>query len=208
MNCDRIARWYAALEYCAFGPALKRRREAFLPGVSNARRVLVLGDGDGRALAALVRAAPTATVDYVDSSARMVTLARARAGEERVTYHHADALRIALPAAEFDLIVSHFFLDCLNESDARTMISRVAAAAGPGARWIISEFQQPGRWAAWIVHGLYQFFRVTTGLRTGSLVDYGAILKRNGFHLASRESAWGGLLVSDVWILRVFRART
>src|ERR1019366_5450931 len=54
VNCDRIAGCYRWLEYAGFGRALEHRREAFLSEVAEARRVLVLGDGDGRALAALL----------------------------------------------------------------------------------------------------------------------------------------------------------
>ena len=99
MNCDRIARWYRWIEYAGFGRALEQRREAFLKDVSDARRILALGDGDGRALAALLEAAPHACVDYIDVSARMLELARARAGSERVNYRCEDARTAALPWA-------------------------------------------------------------------------------------------------------------
>jgi len=82
VNCDPIARWYRWFEYAGFGRALERRREAFLSDVADARRVLTLGDGDGRALEKLLAAAPHARVDYIDVSARMLQLARARAGAE------------------------------------------------------------------------------------------------------------------------------
>jgi SAM-dependent methyltransferase len=83
VNCDRIARWYRWFEYAGFGRALERRREAFLSEVADARRVLALGDGDGRALATLLEIAPNAYVDYMDVSATMLELARTRAGTER-----------------------------------------------------------------------------------------------------------------------------
>src|SRR5258708_10812247 len=124
MNCDGIARVYRWLELLAFGRALERRRCAFLSDLHDARRVLVMGDGDGRALAALLQAAPAANVDYIDSSAAMLELARARNGAERVAYYGADALTVALPPAEYDAIVTHFFLDCLNTEEAGTLIAR------------------------------------------------------------------------------------
>src|SRR5258705_8337568 len=108
MNCDPIARWYRWFEYIGFGRALERRRSALLKCVADARRILVLGEGDGRGLAALLRVNRTATADTIDLSARMLTLARARAGSERVNYHHGNALAMPLPDAEYDLIVAHF----------------------------------------------------------------------------------------------------
>ena len=195
MNCDRIARCYRWLEYAGFGRALERRRTVFLGEVSNARRALVLGDGDGRALAALLAAAPTVHIDYIDLSARMLELARRRAGSVRVAYHQDDALTTPLPAAEYDLIVTHFFLDCLDEDDQARLVARVAHAATPQARWLVSEFRKSGL----LVRALYIFFRVATALKTRRLVDHHPLFQRSGFRLARSESAWRGLLASELW---------
>jgi ubiquinone/menaquinone biosynthesis C-methylase UbiE len=196
MNCDGIARWYRWCEYLGFGRTLEHRREAFLNEVADAQRVLALGDGDGRALAALLATAPRATIDYVDVSARMLDLARTRAGTERVAYRCDDARSTPLCAAEYDLIVTHFFLDCFEKTDQEALATRIAGAAGPQARWVISEFRKPG----WFVHLLYLFFRMTTGLRTQRLVDHHPLLKRHGFRLERSESAWRGLLASELWV--------
>jgi ubiquinone/menaquinone biosynthesis C-methylase UbiE len=199
MNCDRIARAYRWLEYAGFGRALEQRRTAFLGEATVARRILALGDGDGRALAALVHANPDAKIDYVDLSERMLQLARQRAGADRVTYYQADALTLPLPEAEYDLIVTHFFLDCLEGAGTRDLVARVAQAAQPHARWLVSEFRDSSHWARLLVRFLYLFFRLTTGLKTRRLVDYHPYFERNGFRLARIESAWGGLLASELW---------
>jgi SAM-dependent methyltransferase len=196
LNCDRIARWYRWFEYVGFGRALERRREAFLADVSDARRVLALGDGDGRALMAFLDRAPFAGVDYLDLSARMLELARARAGAKRVVYRQADARTSPLPSAGYDLIVTHFFLDCFDERDLETLIGRLAHAASPNARWLISEFRGNG----WLVRALYFFFRVATGLRTQRLVDHHPLLRRHGFRLARHQNAWRGVLASELWV--------
>lgn len=196
MNCDRIARCYRWFEYAGFGRALERRREAFLSDVSDAQCVLALGEGDGRALAALQAAAPHACVAYIDVSARMLELARARAGSEQVAYRCEDARTAVLPEAEYDLIVTHFFLDCFNESDLQPLIARLAAAAAPQSRWLISEFRGNGL----LVRALYFFFRVTSGLRTRRLVDHHPLLRRYGFRLVRSEHAWRGRLASELWV--------
>jgi SAM-dependent methyltransferase len=196
MNCDRIARCYRWFEYAGFGRALERRRGAFLNNVAEARRVLALGDGDGRALLALLAATPHACIDYIDVSARMLELARARAGPEHVNYRCEDARVARLPAAEYDLIITHFFLDCFNETELEPLIARLADAATPRARWLISEFRGNG----WLVRALYVFFRIATGLRTRRLVDHHPLLKRHGFRLERREDAWHGRLASELWV--------
>jgi SAM-dependent methyltransferase len=196
VNCDRIAPWYRWIEYAGFGRTLERRREAFLSEVSDVRRVLTLGDGDGRALAALLAAAPHACVDYIDVSARMLELARTRAGTNHVNYRCEDARTAPLPDAAYDLIVTHFFLDCFDESDLEPLIARLSNAAAPQARWLISEFRGNG----WLVRSLYFFFRLATGLRTRRLVDHHPLLKRHGYRLARHEDAWRGLLASELWV--------
>ena len=86
--------------------------------ITDARRVLVLGEGDGRFLAAFLAANRGAGVDVVDASAGMIALARRRvAGDERVRWHLADGRRFEPPAAAFDLIVTNFWLDCFPAAD-------------------------------------------------------------------------------------------
>jgi ubiquinone/menaquinone biosynthesis C-methylase UbiE len=204
VNCDPIARWYRWLEYIGFGGELERRRFAFLPQVAAARRVLVLGEGDGRFLARLVEQNLGASIDYVDLSDRMLELACRRAGTDQVTYRQGDALTLPLPSAEYDLVVTNFFLDCFEESDAVILVERIAAAARPRARWLIAEFRQPesgwqALWARVWLRSLYLFFRVTTGLKTRRLVDHHPMLRQRGFRPERAESALFGLLASELW---------
>lgn len=201
VNSDNIARWYRWLEYAGFGRALERRREAFLHEVVDARRILVLGEGDGRFLVKLVQQNRDAAITYVDLSEEMLALARNRAGNDRVRYHHANALTVPLPAAEYDLIVTHFFLDCLTEADAALLIDKLSRAAKPGSYWIVSEFREPAMWARVIVDALYLFFRITTGLRTRRLIDHHVLLKRKGFVLIREQTARAGLLASELWTM-------
>ena len=203
MNCDRIAPWYRWFEYIGFGRELERRRFAFLPEVSNARRILVLGDGDGRFLKRLVECARGAQVDYLDSSAAMLQRAQRNAGD-RATYLHADALVAELPAGTYDLIVTHFFLDCFDRPDAERLVARIVRSARPESRWLISEFrQQANGWQAvwgWIwLRTLYLFFGVTTGLKTRQLVDHHPLLAQAGYRIEHAESARFGLLSSELW---------
>jgi ubiquinone/menaquinone biosynthesis C-methylase UbiE len=204
VNCNLIARWYRWLEYIGFGGALERRRFALLPNVAAARRVLVLGEGDGRFLMRLVEQNRGASIDYLDLSDRMLELARRRAGLDQVTYHQGDALTFPLPAGEYDLVVTNFFLDCFEESGAEKLVERVAAAATPRARWLIAEFRQPEQglqalWARLWLRSLYLFFRVTTGLKTSRLVDHHPILQKYRFRMERAEPAFFGLLASELW---------
>jgi ubiquinone/menaquinone biosynthesis C-methylase UbiE len=204
MNCDNIAPYYRWFEYLGFGRELERRRCGLLDGIDGPRHVLVLGDGDGRFLERLIREIPAAEIESVEASARMQDLARQRTGP-RVRHRLGDARTLPLDPGRYDLIVTHFFLDCFDATDAPALVKRLADAASPHAQWLISEFRQaPDGWrAVWCgtwLRSLYLFFRVTTGLRTRTLVDHHPLLERSGFRLIRQESSRWGLLASELWV--------
>lgn len=202
MNCDAIARHYRWMEFAVFGRTIERCRFHFLPELRSARRALVLGDGDGRFLQQLLNNCPCVHADYIDRSAKMLALARRRAGENRVAYHHADALTDELPRGNYDLIAAHFFFDCFERPDLERVVRRIAESA-PHARWVVSEFRVPpgplaipSRLLLWI---MYRFFGTTTKLKTRRLVDHRPFMKAAGFRLEMEERRAGGLLVSELW---------
>lgn len=194
MNCDPIARWYRWLEYAAFGGALRKRREAFLFDLGNPKKVLVLGDGDGRFLQLFTALYPNASVDAVDISPKMIDLAQARAPS--VKFHQADArdFPFADQGDQYDLAAAHFFFDCFEIDELRALLSRIRATT-----WLVSDFRQTC-WSWPVLRGLYFFFRLTTGLRVTSLPNHHAILKELGFRLEKEQTALSGLLTSELWV--------
>src|SRR5271170_4061872 len=143
---DRIARPYRWLEYLSFGPLLERCRFYRLPQLADARRALILGDGDGRFLARLLTMNLYLQADIVDLSPAMLRLLKARIASTeataRGTLHCADA-RDFIPTDSYDLVVTHFFLDCFTTEDLFAMAARIRPRLTPEARWIVSEFAIP-----------------------------------------------------------------
>ena len=85
------------------------------------------------------------------------------------------------PTGSYDLIVSHFFLDCFFPHQLEQLFDSVLPHALPGAHWVISEFAIPynpfaARFARGIIRWLYRAFGWTTGLRVRDLPDYAASL--------------------------------
>ena len=63
---NRIAPAYRWLEYLSFGPMLERCRFYRLALLADRRRALVIGDGDGRFLARLMRQNAQLEAEAVD----------------------------------------------------------------------------------------------------------------------------------------------
>lgn len=205
-NFDRIARIYPWMELATFGPWLQRCRCAFLGQLAECRRALVLGDGDGRFSARLLRDNAAASVDAVDASPAMLWALMRRAGRHasRVSACAADARCWRPQLDRYDLVVTHFFLDCLTTDEVRRLARTVRRAVEDRALWVVSEFAIPqngfGRFVARpLVAGLYWAFGVLTGLRVRSLPDHASALREAGFALECRRTWLGGLLVSELW---------
>jgi len=213
MNCDWIAPIYAFGERVCFLGALEKRREEYLLRLRYARRAIVFGDGDGRFTAALLRSNKAVKVAYVDKSKGMMEQAWkriSRLGREalqRVEFCCSDALDCFPGEPCFDLVVTHFFLDCLSDQEVMDFTRNISQGAAPGALWIVSEFRRAEDgwariWTGVIIRGLYGLFRLTTGLRITEVPDYSRIFRLNGFARTARRTALQGLLVSELWEMR------
>jgi SAM-dependent methyltransferase len=209
-NFNYLARLYRWLEYLTFGLFLQRTRTHFLPELTHCRRALILGDGDGRFTARLLRTNPQIQVHAVDASPRMLHSLQKEAGHHarRVTLEIAD-IRHWHPQSknQYDLIVTHFFLDCLTISEVDDLIHRLAAATTSTTLWLISEFTIPptlfGRIiAAPLVACLYLAFHLLTNLRLDHLPDHRQALTASGWSLQSKRTYLCGLLVSELWSAR------
>jgi ubiquinone/menaquinone biosynthesis C-methylase UbiE len=203
-NFDPVARSYRWMEYLTFGRALQRCRTHFLPSLADRRAALVLGDGDGRFLGRLLATNPTIQAEAVDSSAAMLRQLTRRNSSPgaRLRTHQANALDFA-PTQTYDLVVTHFFLDCLTQTEVDALAQRLARHAGPKALWLVSDFRIPTgpmRWPARVlVRLLYLAFRVLTGLHTTALPDHARALTAAGFTLVAEHHSLAGLLSSEIW---------
>lgn len=205
-NFDSIARPYRWLEYLSFGPILERCRFYRLPQLKEARRALVLGDGDGRFLARLLAANPLIETEVVDLSPAMLRLLTQRVEHggaiDRVNLHCIDAQQFE-PEGSYDLVVTHFLLDCFTTEELHTLTGRIRQHLAPGARWVVSEFAIPEGWvsfpARFVVSGLYAAFDLLTELGLTRLPDYASAFHNTGLERLDRRSWLGGLLVSEIW---------
>ncbi len=103
----------------------------------------------------------------------MLKAAKARLQAEgieaaRVQFVHGDILEWK-PHEDFDLIATHFVLDCFRPDQLERVLSKLSAVAAPGANWLVADFQEPdagpARWRARaILEMMYLFFRWATGL--------------------------------------------
>jgi ubiquinone/menaquinone biosynthesis C-methylase UbiE len=211
VNFDRVAPFYEALETIAYGHALQRARIRWLRAIPSPGRALILGEGNGRFVSELLKAHPGVKIDCVDASAAMLKLVKRRLGEASgvgsgMRFLQRD-IREWTPVDSYDLIVTHFVLDCFEASEVKVVVEKLARVATRDATWLLADFTVPQSALArmqakvWL-RAMYFFFRVTAGLRTSELIDPTGDLSAQGFARRSREVSRLGMLKSEMWSRR------
>ncbi|OYU98497.1 MAG: methyltransferase type 12, partial [Verrucomicrobiales bacterium VVV1] len=173
---DALASAYEGLERLAFGSDLETARFWHLDRLRDCRQVLVLGEGDGRFLARLLRQFPTVRGDCVE----------------------------ARGANAYDAVTTLFFLDCFTAEDVAGLIVRVTPSLRARAIWLWSDFALPAQgWRRWRgriwLEVLYGFFRFRTGLSATMLPPAERLLDAAGYKLVWTTSLQAGLLRSAVF---------
>ena len=202
-----LAGSYEALEHLTFGRALERGRNAFLEELRGARRVLVLGEGDGRFLKNLLWVNPACFVDVVDSSPKMIARARRRLSPReaaRVRFFVRDARTLFFPPRRYDLLVTLFFLDMFTKLTLTHLTAELASSLQKGGLWYVADFRVPaGGWERlhaflWL-RLLYAFFRSLTRMEASRLVDPAPLLRAQGLVLLRERVRRSGLLYTRLY---------
>lgn len=213
-NFNPLARIYRWMEYLSFGPMLERCRFQFLSQCRDAQNALILGDGDGRFTARFVSINATVQVQAVDASTAMLAELRKRVegvssqASQRVRAVQADLRSFSPTDTGYDLVISHFSLDCLTDEEIGILIERVLPHLAPEAHWLVSEFAVPkDGWrrlcGRWLIRFLYLAFSKMTHLQVQQLPDYAHSFARHGFQRREQAHLLGGLLVAELWERKV-----
>jgi tRNA (cmo5U34)-methyltransferase len=204
VSFDRLAPHYHRLETIGFGSVLQKARTRWIETVPRPKRVLTVGEGTGHFLRDFLHVHRDAVVDCVDTSARMLELARLGIDPvNRVRFLEENILSWT-PPEPYDLLVTNFVLDCFPENELKLIVRKLAGVATPGAYWLLADFCIPKTSFArmhakiWLAT-LYSFFRATTGIRAKQLADPTSELQANGF-VCLKQSQWRlGLVKSELW---------
>jgi ubiquinone/menaquinone biosynthesis C-methylase UbiE len=197
------------MENILAGNLMQRCRTLHLAECRTQQRALLVGEGTGKFLAKLLLFNPTIEITCVEQSQKMINQIRARLARQhldqsRVHFENTDFGSWPMPANPFDLIATHFFLDCFSGDRLPKIIAKLSVAAAPGAVWLVSDFQTPARgWqrcrATLMIAALYHFFRWTTAISAQELIPPDPWIHQAGFQLERRQFLSCSLVHADVW---------
>jgi ubiquinone/menaquinone biosynthesis C-methylase UbiE len=216
VSFDRIAPHYRWIETLAFGNTLQSARTLWIRKIPRPKRSLILGEGNGRFLCALLRAHPKIDVDCIDASRDMLRIARRRVERKcpeslpHVRFLRRDILRWS-PQASYNLLITHFFLDCFQSDQLEEIIAKLSRAASAGAVWLLADFTIPTQPFArlhallWLCM-MYTFFRATTGITANSIVDPTSFLAANRFVRTKEKSLRWRMIKSEAYVAQAWSA--
>jgi len=211
VSFDLVAPHYRWLETIVFGNALQRARTHWIDKIPRPNRTLIVGEGNGRFLCQLLQVHPGIEVDCIDASRKMLHLAQRRVRQtcpeslSRVRFFCKDILQWS-PSASYDLLVTHFFLDCFSRHQLTALIRKLAESARPGALWLIADFSVPREkiaraQARLLLRLMYAFFRAIAGIAASELADPTACLNENGFSRVLEKLSRASFIRSDLYLL-------
>lgn len=122
----------------------------------------------------------------------------------RLNFYHADILDSTPPRKSYDLVVTHFFLDCFNRDQLSGVIAKLARSAAPRSCWLVSDFAMPKNGfrsvhaKIWL-RAMYSFFGAVAALEAHELVDPSSFIQDTGFQLRREIVTHLGLVKAQLW---------
>ena len=210
MSFDRIARHYERIESTVFGEDLQQIRCSHMKTFLGAESILLLGDGDGRFLKALLDSGCSAKIICVDSSQRMLNLAESLTKNSRqdVRFINSKIEDYDLPGSFIpDVIGAHFFLDCFSDDEIPVILGRIFGWCKEDTKLVISDFSIPKTnglrkfIAKLVVWKMIVFFRIFSGISACELPKIGQLLSEMDYRCLKKETLRNGFICSWVWQL-------
>ncbi len=204
VDYSRVAKAYRWLEVLVFSSTLQKARlshlEALVQKLSEVKSpsIAVVGDGDGRFLAELLRSQLDFKIDYIDCSPGMLQIARERVGDDpRVSWRceKFDGMQNA-----YDAITCHFVLDGFEPESRKRFVASIAASLKTNGILLVSDFDSKAhRGAAALVLCMQWFFHSCAGVPIVEVSKPDPLLIAHEMTKLGEMNCWKGAIFSQIW---------
>ena len=211
-NFNFIAPVYDQLASWVFGQSIKQAQLDTLTWIPLNATVLIIGGGTGWYLKALLEQHKVKKVVYIEASEKMLALTRKKiasllpeltTSEIEFRLGTEDTL---YPAEQFDIVVTHFFLDVFEPVQLKKIAYQLKNVLYPSGLWLIADFRLAEQnigirylWKKLLVKSMLLFFRITSRITARQLPDFAALFTAMNMKLVNEHSYYKGLIVSAVY---------
>lgn len=180
VNFDLIAKHYDSLARLVFGRSLRQSQTIFLDKIPNNSDILILGGGTGWWLANFLCSHPQSRIVYIDSSVRMLEIAKLNTGKDsRIEF--IEGTEDSIPQKQFDVVITFCFLDMFSEIQIPLLIKNIRSILKENSIWIVSDFVNNAWWHAILLKIMYSFFQLVSNLPSQKLPDWSKFMAREQF---------------------------
>jgi len=193
-----IAPIYDFLKTLVFGRNILKSQTIHLGGIPSNHRILILGGGTGQVLEYL----GAQTVDYVESSSRMIHRAEKRKYLVKAKFL-CQQFEDFQSSEKYDVVISNYFLDLFSDLELAAVIEKIKNMIADDGALLVADFKRTDYWyhhfLEWSMH---LFFRQVTGLKRRRLANIEKSLRDQGFTVHQRQLYFGGFIFSSVMVVR------
>ncbi|MBB2146673.1 methyltransferase domain-containing protein [Pedobacter sp. LMG 31464] len=170
---DKIAKRYDFLSRLVFFKAQVNAQINQLPYLNNCTHILIVGGGTGWILKHLDSLKQTMQIVYVETSLKMIELAKKIETKNRVHFVHVDIEKFQ-HSNLFDAVLTPFLFDNFDNEKAKNVFNKINTMLIPNAIWLYTDFYVPEKGGAWkkaILKSMHIFFRVINVVNVTHLVN-------------------------------------
>ncbi len=200
-NYDSIAWFYDRLSRLVYGQALVKAQQYLLAAIPANSRVLIVGGGTGWVLEEIAKIhAAGLSITYVDSSPKMIALARERnACGNKVTFIAA-AIEAIEPPDVYDVVLTPFLFDNFTDAGMRKVFAYLNNSLEPRGIWLFCDFRKTDVfWQRAMLKVMYLFFRMSCGIEAKELPKTEECFAECGYKVKKHETFVKGFVVSTVY---------
>jgi ubiquinone/menaquinone biosynthesis C-methylase UbiE len=196
---DKIAKVYDLLAKMIFGNSIKKAQTHFINRIPEKATVLILGGGTGWILREILKQHTDCKFVYIEASKKMLSYSRAKivAGSD-VQFVHGTEQEI--PAMEFDVVITNFYLDLFPNEKLREIIIKVKSSLRYEGSWIVTDFVDENKWwQKFLLKLMYKFFIITCKIEAQHLPDYVGSLRETDLHAIDSRKFFGGFIKTQIF---------
>ena len=184
-----------------YGRALVKAQQYVVRSIPSDARVLIVGGGTGWVLEEITKVHPSGLfITYIDSSARMIDLAKKRnVGENEVTFIAAQIETMATDDV-YDVVLTPFLFDNFTDDNLRKIFSLIDKRLVKDGAWLYCDFQNTDVfWQKALLKAMYFFFRTSCGIEARQLPDAAALFAAFGYRAKEQKMFMNNFVTSAVY---------
>jgi len=200
-NYDTIASFYDKLARLVYGRTLINAQLFLLHAIPANSNILIAGGGTGWILEELAKIYPSGLdITYIDSSVKMITLARARnVGANNVDFVAAPVETLP-PGKQYDAILTPFLLDNFTDEKLEGIFPFLHSLLRPGGLWLYCDFQNTGRlWQKGLLKLMYFFFRIFCGIGALRLPDAESCFRKYRYSILDEKKFMSDFVIAAIY---------